>query len=45
VLQLAAPLFLPVWLFGLWTLAVGLTLAVRRTRAGLSEPRPETVLA
>jgi hypothetical protein len=45
VLQLAAPLFLPVWLFGLWTLAVGLTLAVRRPRAGLSEPRPEAVLA
>ena len=43
--QLASPLFVPVWLTVLWSLIVGVTLAVRKSRASLPDPRPAAALA
>lgn len=44
-LQLASLLFFPAWLNVLWSLAVGVTLTVRRSRTTVPEPRPAAALA
>ena len=44
-LQLASLLFFPAWLTVLWSLVVGVTLTVRRTRSSLPDPQPAAALA
>jgi hypothetical protein len=43
-LQLASPLFFPAWLFALWSLAVGVTLAIRKAPSGVPVPQPAVAL-
>jgi MFS superfamily sulfate permease-like transporter len=43
--QLASPLFVPLWLSVLWSLIVGVTLTVRKSRSTLPDPRPAAALA
>jgi hypothetical protein len=45
ILQLASLLFVPVWLIVLWSLAVGVTLTLRKSPVGLPDPRPAPALA
>jgi hypothetical protein len=43
--QLVSPLFVPIWLSVLWSLIVGVTLTVRKSRSTLPDPRPAAALA
>ena len=44
-LQLASVLFVPVWLVVLWSLAVGVTLTIRKSRSPIPDPQPAGALA
>ena len=44
-LQLASVLFFPIWLIVLWSLATGVTLAIRKSRSSVPDPQPAAVLA
>lgn len=44
-LQLASVLFFPIWLIVLWSLATGVTLAIRKSRSIAPDPQPAAVLA
>jgi hypothetical protein len=44
-LQLASLLFFPVWLIVLWSLTIGVTLTIRKSRSSIPDPQPAAALA